>query len=136
MGCRYFKLIIVSIIITEQEHSILDSWVDCINNKEIDALCELYSNNAVLIPAASTSVKLNPGGIREYFLTALQKDELKANLLTCSVLFENGHKIYKGNYAFTWYEEGELCNAKAQYSFVIDNNKIIVHHSSLWLGTE
>lgn len=124
----------MSIIITEQEHSLLDNWVDSINKGDLDKLCTLYSPKAVLIPSTTNIVKQSPNDIRDYFATALQKEKLTANLLSCNTLYENGHQIYRGNYAFTWYEEGRLRSVKAQYSFVIDNEKIIVHHSSLLTG--
>ena len=119
-------------IIPQQEHNLLDNWVADFNNGDLDAVCAHYSPKAVLIPSVAKGVKQNIDSIRRHFADIFtEREKVRTSLLSCNVLYENGHRTYRGRYGFTWYEGTKLCHANAQYSFVIDGNKIIVHHSSL-----
>lgn len=122
----------MSIITTQEEYPVLDNWLSAVNNNELENICELYHDNAVLIPIASDVIRRNAAEIKAYYSDLLQQDRMKINILNRSVVYENGHMVYVGNYVFNWYEGEELRTAKSRYSFVTDKGKILVHHSGYW----
>ena len=126
------RSISMSVIIPGVKHPVFDRWVSALNDHNVDAICNLYSDNAILIPAISNTIRHKRDDIRDYYEGFLSKEDLRAELANCHVCYENGHKIDTGNYLFTWNEGGEIVSAKARFSFLIDQEKIIVHHSSIW----
>lgn len=129
---KTIKLKDMSIIIPDVNHTVFDRWMAAVNEHDVDALCKLYSSNAILIPAVSNDIKYTQADIYEYFTNLLDKQDLKVELLNCHVKYENGHKIDTGNYLFTWNEDGELVSTKVRFSLLIDEHRIVVHHSSFW----
>ncbi len=122
----------MSVIIPNAEHSVFDQWITALNEHNVSALCNLYASNAILIPATSNEIKYAYDDIQEHFEYLMTKEDIKAELLNNHTRYENGHRIDTGNYQFTWQEGGEIVSAKVRFSFLVDNHKIVVHHSSFW----
>ncbi len=112
-------------------HPVIDHWLVAVNDHDLEQVCSLYLPDAILLPTLSQTIRDTPGSIRDYFVQFLAKPGLRASLEHCYVQEYSEIKIDSGVYLFTWQENGHTKAAKARFTFVIKDNKIAEHHSSL-----
>lgn len=115
---------------------ILKTWIDAVNNAEVEKLLSLYSKEALLIPTFSNRLLNNPEKIKDYFLTLSRREELCVALHEKTVAVQKiAASVYSisGIYCWRFIIDEELLSFEARFSFVVDVNDaspILHHHSS------
>ena len=116
--------------------SILNQWLQAVNQADVEKLVSLYDKNAILIPTFSNKILNTPEKIRDYFERIGNREELSITLHE-KTLNEQllGDTLYalSGIYNWRFKVDGEMLNFEARFSYVIDVSKpspIIHHHSS------
>jgi len=110
---------------------IIKNWRDKFNANDISIL-EVYSKDAVLLATFGEKIMRGRKEIAPYFKGLFEKKNL-------SVTFEKQVYInnledacvFSGEYTFQYSENDEIKKFKTRYSFVVENNYIVTHHSSL-----
>lgn len=116
------------------EATILNKWIESINENNLDAILSLYSESAILVPTLSKIIRKNKLEIKDYFIHFLENKGLKAEVKEVHIqsLYNDTIKINSGNYLFSYYnEKNEFQELTARFSFVIKDNIILEHHSSI-----
>lgn len=110
---------------------VLDKWVSMVNAHDINGLMQVYDEKAVLIPAFSTRIRRNKDQIKDLFRDLFEKDDLQVLLIQVNTQNLGMLKIDSGEYRIKWKSQGFEKVNDLRYSFVIQNGKILTHHSSL-----
>jgi hypothetical protein len=112
-------------------HPIMDQWLRALNAHDVDHVCALYAEDAILLPTLSDVICDTPERIRKYFESFLSRSGLSAELSNCYVQEYSEVKIDSGIYQFSWQEGPDRKSARARFTFVIRDGRIVEHHSSL-----
>lgn len=117
-------------------HPVIDLWLRHVNAHRVEEVCALYAPDAILLPTLSDVICDSPRQIREYFESFLGRRNLSATLTSCYVQQYSEVKIDSGIYQFEWEDlELDCIHSKtARFTFVIRNNLIVEHHSSMTPG--
>lgn len=115
---------------------VLDKWVKAINAHDINGLMNVYSDGAVMIPAFSTRIRTNKKEIKELYKDLFEKNNLKVIPYQVNSQKINGLKVDSGQYKISWNSSGFDEENNLRFSFVIQNGKIVSHHSSIEPGDE
>lgn len=113
---------------------ILNKWVQKVNSHDIDAVVELYSKDAILLPTLSNVIRKTPLEIRDYFIHFLGKKELEAKVTEVYIqsIYNDDIKVDSGTYTFSYInEQDEKEELAARFTFIIQNGLILEHHSSV-----
>ena len=103
------------------------------NNATPESMTELYEPNAVLL-ATYESFLVGLKEIKGYFKEFLDKKNLKCEIIENLTKTDKVTKaqIANGIYIFSFTDEkGVYTRVFDRYTFVVFNNKIITHHSSV-----
>jgi hypothetical protein len=111
---------------------IVNIWAQSIKRRSPELMASMYSNDAVLL-ATFTNLIEGKQGIREYFQDFLNREDLQCTITknVTQLDYDRDTTISSGLYTFSFREYGQLVNVKARYTFAVNENKIITHHSSL-----
>jgi hypothetical protein len=112
-------------------HPIIDLWLQAVNAHAVTEVCQLYAEDAILLPTLSDIICDTPERIRKYFEFFLARPGITARLSSCYVQQYSEVKIDSGIYEFNWQEGGATKSARARFTFVIRDGRIVEHHSSL-----
>lgn len=115
---------------------VLDKWVKAINAHDINGLMNVYSDGAVMIPAFSTRIRTNKKEIKELYKDLFEKNNLKVSPYQVNSQKINGLKMDSGQYKISWNTKGFDKENNLRFSFVIQDGKIVSHHSSIEPGDE
>lgn len=116
------------------EAIILNKWIESINENNLDVILSLYSESAILIPTLSKKIRKNKSEIKDYFIHFLKNKGLKAEVkeVYIQTLYNDAIKLNSGSYLFSYYsEKNEYQELNARFSFLIKDNIILEHHSSI-----
>jgi hypothetical protein len=105
-----------------------------VNNHDIENVLSLYDNNAILLPTLSNKIRKSKAELRDYFEHFLAKKDLKAEVkeLYIQSIFNNQIRADSGTYVFSWKNaENETEHLNARFTFIIHQEKILEHHSSI-----
>lgn len=115
---------------------ILKTWLQLVNNADVEKLLALYNKEAILIPTFSNRILNTPEKIRNYFEVLGRREELCVALheKTVSVqkITENLQSI-SGIYCWRFAIDEELLSFEARFSYLVDllaESPILHHHSS------
>ena len=110
---------------------VVKAWVESIKFTNPRQMTGFYSPMAVLL-ATYKPLLVGQKNISGYFVTFLDKQGLRCRILS-NITQKPTAKITiaSGLYEFKYVENNKEVIVLARYSFVIRNNKIINHHSSL-----
>jgi hypothetical protein len=115
---------------------VLNTWMQAVNQKDIESLVALYDQNAVLIPTFSNRLLRKPSDIREYFIRLGSREDLSVALhektLVVQLVKHDLHAL-SGIYCWRFAIDGEMFDFEARFSYVLDlslSSPIIHHHSS------
>jgi hypothetical protein len=110
---------------------IVKAWVSSIKLTNPRQMAGFYSRNAVLL-ATYKPLLIGQRNIMGYFVTFLDKQGLKCKIIS-NITQQPTTKITiaSGLYEFKYVENNKVVIVIARYSFVISENKIINHHSSV-----
>ena len=113
---------------------LIKTWVTRVsNNATPESMTELYEPTAVLL-ATYESFLVGSKEIKGYFKEFLDKKNLKCEIIENLTKTDKVTKaqIANGIYIFSFTDEKDVyTRVFARYTFVIFNNKIITHHSSV-----
>jgi hypothetical protein len=115
---------------------LLKTWIQYVNDGELEKLLALYRADAVLIPTFSNRILDKQEKIREYFVKLLSRDELSVvvheKTVTTHKISDTVHTL-SGIYCWRLAVDEELLSFEARFSFLFDLSlpePIIQHHSS------
>lgn len=115
---------------------ILKLWTKAIKRRDPSKITSLYSNDFVFLPTLSNEIKLNKQQGFSYF-NNLTKEVRGVELLSCFeqnyenvTVLSGKYNFYKsGNLQTLLESDGSIINAR--YTFIIKDDKIVNHHSSV-----
>lgn len=107
-------------------------WAEMISERNPKNQTSLYSKNAILLPTFQNFL-LGEDGVMEYMIKFLNKEKIKCKIVKNYTQKNKDSKmqIASGIYEFSYTENSKQKRVKARYTFVIKNNLIICHHSSI-----
>ncbi|MBS0335423.1 MAG: DUF4440 domain-containing protein [Proteobacteria bacterium] len=114
----------------------LRTWMQRVNQGEIEPVLAMYNEHAVLIPTFSNRLLGKPQGIREYFERLFSREELSLALHEKTLITQNiNAEVWSmsGIYCWRFAIDGELLNFEARFSYLLDfalPAPILHHHSS------
>ena len=111
-------------------NGLVSAWAIEIRKNNVNTMTNFYSKDAILL-ATYTNIILGQKGIREYFVDFLNKDDLQCNILSNYTQNYGRFQVSSGLYDFSFSQYGVKKIVHARYSYVIFDNKIINHHSSV-----
>lgn len=106
-------------------------WAAAMNSTHVSKVMELYAPNAILIPSMSSQLKKTAEQIKEYFGTFLTKPGFKIEIIEASKQELEDIIVESGIYIFSWKVKDKPHRVSARFTLVIQNEKIIQHHSSV-----
>jgi len=116
---------------------VIESWMNHVNEGDIESLLKLYDHGALLIPTFSNRLLNTPEKLREYFERLSSREELSIALHEKTVITQETKDknvfMVGGIYNWRFAVDGELLNFQARFSYVMDisqSNPILHHHSS------
>ena len=114
----------------------LDTWINLVSIQDIEAVINLYSDDAVLLGTFSDKIRVGKDEIREYFNFFLAKKP-KALVIGSKIhVVDENNITINGFYDFEVNNEsGGRCLSHARFTFVFQKQdtdiKILSHHSSI-----
>ncbi len=111
---------------------IVSLWVKTVSERNPEKQTQLYSKNSVLLATFQT-LFIGHEGVTEYMIGFLNKEAIECQIIDNYTHNDESGKfeVSSGLYEFSYLESGEKKVVKARYTFVIKNNLIISHHSSV-----
>ncbi|WP_089416508.1 nuclear transport factor 2 family protein [Vitreoscilla filiformis] len=116
--------------------TVLDRWMQAVNQGDVAHLLALYAPHAVLIPTFSNRLLNTPDKLRDYFEKLGSREELSIALHEKTLLTQTlGETVFalSGIYNWRFAVDGELLNFEARFSYLLDlalPAPILHHHSS------
>ena len=121
----------------DNPRNVLDKWMQAVNCGDLEALLNLYDQQAVLIPTFSNRLLNTPEKLREYFEKLANREELSIALHEKTLIVQEIQNpsivSMSGIYNWRFAVDGELLNFEARFSYILDlsrPNPILHHHSS------
>lgn len=117
-------------VLADPSVPVYNKLVHNVNSKNLEGILSLYHDNAVLVPSFSSRIRRNKEKIRDYYTTLFKIDGL---VLSKEEIFLNkteGQRIDSGVYEVSWDNVGARTTHKLNFMIVIEDDKIIAHHSS------
>tara|TARA_R100000664_G_scaffold9501_1_gene15917 strand:- start:5267 stop:5620 length:354 start_codon:yes stop_codon:yes gene_type:complete len=111
-------------------NGLVNSWASSIQSRNPMTMLDFYSDNAVLL-ATYSNLLVGKDEILDYFIDFLNKEGLKCTLIDNYTTHIGTSSAYSGLYNFSFYDQGQFKVVKARYTYVIKNNQIVMHHSSV-----
>ena len=113
-------------------NGLVNSWSSSIQFRDPMRMLEFYSDDAVLL-ATYSNLLVGKEQILDYFISFLDKEDLKCTITfdTTQLDYDKDTTIYNGLYYFSFRDQGQMKVVRARYTFVVNLNKIVTHHSSL-----
>ncbi len=116
--------------------AVVTRWVDFVNAADVESVCGLYNEGAVLLPTFSPHALITPEQRRNYFISLVSRDGLQVSLhektlRVCGMA--EAIKIASGIYRFCFDVDEESLTFEARFSYVMDLSReqpIRQHHSS------
>ena len=112
---------------------IIQQWADSIALRSPKKMISMYSNNAILL-ATFEPLIVGKKDILKYFNMFLEKEGIQCKITSNFTQIDKDRdtRIASGLYTFSYIKNGMRKKiVKARYTFVINEGKIINHHSSL-----
>lgn len=116
--------------------SVLEAWIDAVNQRQIETILGMYSADHVLLPTFSPHMIRDDASTRQYFEQLASRKGLLVRIhqrtLTEQVLSEHS-SVLCGIYTWSFEIDDEPLSFASRFSFVVDLNEdqpIRHHHSS------
>lgn len=111
-------------------------WAKRVNQGNIDAILNLYSQNFILMPTFSPHAITTTDKLQDYFTQLAAKDDMQVHLhdktIACQQTGEHSY-VLTGIYSFQFKVDGALLTFPSRFTFVVNlsqENPILHHHSS------
>jgi len=122
-------------IIKKNSKSELELLVNAINAGELHKIIALYNKQAVLIPIIKQSTIRGIDNICNHYEHVLQNNDFKIDIIDSNVEHDKGNKTINSTCLATWIDEGTQQHMKSKVTLLLQNDKILIHHSSEYLPT-
>ena len=115
---------------------VLHAWINAVNNKDLEAVLNLYAENAVLMPTFSPHPETTREKLVKYFTTLSERPNLSVTLLERTVITQtltDSIAVLSGLYKFEFEIDDSLVPFASRFSFVVDlelDHPILHHHSA------
>lgn len=115
---------------------VLSRWVEAFNGRDLDRICSLYADDAVLWGTFSPSLITSPQDLRDYFVRAFEPGmQASAELQAFRLQPLGPVAIASGAYLLRAVMAGQCRALPARFTIVLalrhGSWKILTHHSSL-----
>jgi hypothetical protein len=126
--------------VTEQPQAdpgeVLSRWVEAFNARDLDRICSLYADDAVLWGTFSSSLIVSPQGVRDYFARAFEPSmQANAEMQAFRLQPAGPVAVASGAYLLRAVMAGQCRALPARFTVVLGpahgSWKILTHHSSL-----
>ncbi len=117
-------------IFVDSNIPVLNKLIHAVNTKNIDVTLSIYHENAVLVPSFSSRIRRSQEEIKDYYNTLFKMDNLVLSIIEVKLNKTEKNRIDSGVYEVSWDNHGSKVNYKLNFMIVVENNKIIAHHSS------
>ena len=113
-------------------NGLVNSWAMSISKRDPMLMTSFYSDDACLLATYSNFLH-GKDEILDYFISFLDKEDLKCTITfnATQLDYDKDTTIYNGLYYFSFRDQGQMKVVRARYTFVVNLNKIVTHHSSL-----
>ena len=115
---------------TKKIPRLVKMWERSIAKKNPRLMTSFYYPNAILLPTFD-DIEIGRSQILGYFKEFLNKDAISCFITNNFTQITKSVTIANGLYTFITETDTERQLVNARYTFVIKNNKIITHHSSI-----
>ncbi len=122
--------------IARDAETVLHSWIEAVNARDLDRLVAFYAKDASLVPTFSAKALRTPDEIRRYFAQLAARPGLSVTLHPRTLLAHEtgGTTILTGIYCFHFLIDDEPYHFEARFSLVTGDptapSPILHHHSS------
>lgn len=118
---------------------VLKTWIQAIEQGDLDKVVALYAPNAILIPTFADKILDSPQKIRSYFRQMLKREGLSITLDSAREQRLGADRaIVSGFYTWRYMAEGQAQTRRARFTFVVapgSSAPILHQHSSLCPGS-
>jgi len=113
-------------------HGLVNSWASSIQYRDPMRMLAFYSDDAVLLATYSNLLR-GKDEILDYFISFLNKEDLKCKITDIyTIPMDRYYSLASsGLYNFSFYDQGQFTKVKARYTYVVKDNEIVMHHSSV-----
>jgi hypothetical protein len=109
---------------------IIQEWASSISERDAKKQADFYSKDAILL-ATYEPILLGKKEIYEYFIGLLSNKNIKCKITQNYSMGNEQNNVSSGLYTFSFDDElGNKVIVPARYTFVVNRNKIVDHHSS------
>ena len=120
----------------EDPGQVLQAWIEAFNAHDLNRICGLYANDAVLWGTFSPNLIASPQGIREYFVRAFEPSmQASAELQEHRLQSLGSAAVVSGAYLLRATMAWQSRLLPARFTVVLGQShgswKIVTHHSSL-----
>lgn len=116
---------------TNEAPKLLKYWVNSISERNPSKQTSFYAKDAILL-ATYEPILIGQKAIYNYFVELLSKKDIKCSIRDNYSIINMGMVIASGLYTFSFKDDNnELVIIPARYTFVINKDRIIDHHSSV-----
>jgi hypothetical protein len=110
--------------------TIIEDWASSISERNPKNQTKFYSKDAILL-ATYEPILLGQSEIYEYFVDLLSNQNIKCTIRENYSMGNKMNNVSSGLYTFSFDDElGNEIVVPARYTFVVNKNKIVDHHSS------
>lgn len=110
---------------------VLHKWLKAMNDHDLESLMKLYTQDSLMVPIFSESIRTNIDQIKNAYHVLLNKKDVRVKLLKVRTQKTDGIKIDSGKYMIYWSDNGFKRSYITRFSFVIRHGKILANHSSI-----
>mgnify|MGYP003629823194 FL=1 len=111
-------------------NGIVNSWAYSIQFRDPMRMLDFYSEDAVLL-ATYSNLLVGKTEILDYFIDFLNKEGLKCKITDIYTTQMGTSHACSGLYTFSFYDKGQYTEVKARFTYVVKDNQITMHHSSV-----
>lgn len=118
-------------VVDAKQVPVLEKFQSAINTHNLDALMDLYAEEATLVPAYSSNFKKGKKAIRHFYEDFFEKDDVQITVFQVSVQKVNDLKVNNGLFLMKWSSNGELQEDQLKFTIVMEHEKIVTQHASI-----
>ena len=117
-------------VLADPQVPVYNKLIHNVNTKNLEGILSLYHENAVLVPSFSSRIRRTKEEIKDYYETLFKVDYLVLSKEEIYLNKTEGQRIDSGVYEISWDNSGSRTSYKLNFMIVIENDKIVAHHSS------
>lgn len=109
---------------------IIQQWANSIASRDAKKQTGFYAKRAILL-ATYEPILLGQQEIYEYFIELLSNENIRCEITQNYSMGNEKNNVSSGLYTFSFDDaQGNKVIVPARYTFVVNNNRIVDHHSS------